>query len=87
LLALWALLADDGPQQADAFLAKLAQQLRRLAKHPSRGGERPDLGCDLRSYPFGGYHIYFRATGGGIEVVRVLNEAGDPGDGSQAAAT
>jgi plasmid stabilization system protein ParE len=86
LLALWALLADDGPQQADAFLARLAQQLRRLAKHPSRGCERPDLGCSVRSYPLGGYHIYFRATAGGIEVVRVLNEACDLDGGFRAAA-
>jgi plasmid stabilization system protein ParE len=86
LLALWAGLADDSPQQADAFLDRLAQQLRQLAEHPSQGCEHPDLCSDVRSYPFGGSHVYFRAAAGGIEVVRVLDKACNPGSGSWAAA-
>ncbi len=36
------------------------------------GRSRPDLGRQLRSFPYRGYLIFYRPIQGGIEVARVV---------------
>jgi len=44
-----------------------------LATQPGIGRARDELAESLRSFPVGNYVIFYRATQGGIEVVRVLS--------------
>jgi toxin ParE1/3/4 len=78
IIAVWASLAEDSAAQADVFLDVLEKKLRLLAEVPAIGQERPDLAPKLRSFPFGGYRIFFRPVDRGIEAVRLLHEACDP---------
>ena len=42
------------------FTDKLREQCRRLAELPGQlGRPRPELRCDLRSFPYGNYVIFF----------------------------
>ena len=48
-----------------------------LATMPRMGRLRPELGDCLRGFPVDDYTIYYRETGQGIEVIRVLHDARD----------
>lgn len=56
-----------------AFTDRLQGQCARLASLPGTlGRARPELRCDLRSFPFGSYVIFFRYGDDVLEVVNVL---------------
>lgn len=63
----------DGPRGV-AFARKLRAQCEKLAELPGTlGRPRPELGPDLRSFPFVGWLIVFRYSDDLIEIARVLN--------------
>lgn len=58
---------------ANAFDAKLRAECRRLASLPGHMGiQRPELGEDIRSTPFGNYVIFFRYRGEAFEIITIL---------------
>jgi toxin ParE1/3/4 len=79
LLDIWTFIGEDSPSQADRFLDLIDAKLRTLAEVPGLGRSRPELARDLQSFPFGEYHIFYRAGQHQIEIVRVLHGARDIG--------
>jgi len=77
LIDIWVYIGKSSPENADRFLDVLEEKLRLLAEVPGLGRARPDLAANLRGFPFGDYHIFYRPVGQGIEVVRVLHGARD----------
>ncbi len=70
-------IAQDDVGASDRFIDALAKKFELLARHPEMGRLRPELAPELRSFPVGNYVIFYRATRGGIEVIRVLSAARD----------
>lgn len=77
LAEIWAYIAEDSPDHADAFLADIDKKLRALARKPKIGRARPELSATLRSFPIGRYVVFYAPYSRGIEVVRVLHGARD----------
>ena len=66
-------IAEDKPQAARRWLAKLKQKCRLLARHPEIGERRPEfLSGECRCSLYGSYVIFYIPLGGGIEVARVI---------------
>ena len=64
-------IAKDKPKAARKWVAKLREKCRMLAKHPDVGGDRSDLGEEIRSTYVGSYIIFFRRREESLEIVRV----------------
>lgn len=65
-------LTGDGPRGV-AFARKLRAQCEKLAELPGTlGRPRPELGPDLRSFPYGAWLIVFRYREEVLEIARVL---------------
>jgi toxin ParE1/3/4 len=77
LLEIWVFIGEDSPSHADRFLDLIEAKLRMLAEVPGLGRSRPELANNLRSFPVGEYHIFYRAGKHRFEVVRVLHGARD----------
>ncbi len=77
LIEIWSYIAEDSGANADAFIDKLHETILVLAKQSGAGRRREELAAGLRSFPFGRYIIFFRASKSGIEIVRVLHGARD----------
>ncbi len=79
LLEIWAYIADDSEAAADRILDRIDAAVRGIADHPAMGRARPELGAGLRSFPVGGYIVFYRLSAEVIEVVRVLSGFRDVG--------
>lgn len=67
-----AYIANDKPDAARRWVAKLREKCRLLATNPKLGDERPELGEGVRSSYAGSYVIYFRQTETFVDIVRVI---------------
>jgi toxin ParE1/3/4 len=70
-------IADDNPRRALSFVRELRAHCARVAAAPLAWPARPEAGLDVRSSVHGRYVIFFRVTGDGLFVVRVLHGARD----------
>lgn len=70
-------IAADNPAAADKVVTRLEDLAAHLAETPGMGRARFDLLPNLRSFRLGRHLLFYRATTGGIEVVRVLHGARD----------
>jgi toxin ParE1/3/4 len=77
LESIYDFISRDSPARADRFVRRLEVACQRLADMPGMGRAWPNLGPNVRKFPFGEYLIYYRPSDGGIEVVRVLHGARD----------
>jgi toxin ParE1/3/4 len=77
LAEIWAYIAEDSPERADAFADLLTTKLQALARRPGIGRLRPELAGDLRSFPVGRYVIFYLAISRRVEIVRVLHGSRD----------
>ena len=66
-------IARDSPGNASSFLAELKIRFGRLAAMPMTGRRREEMGAGIRSIPHGAYIVFYRATGTGIDIVRVVH--------------
>lgn len=73
----WDYIAEDNLDAADRWIDRLDEQFGFLATQPLMGRARPELGPELRSYPFGRYMIFYAPLADGIDVIRVLHGARD----------
>ena len=73
----WDYIAEDNLDAADRWIDRLDEQFGLLATQPLMGRARPELGPELRSYPFGRYMIFYAPLADGIDVIRVLHGARD----------
>lgn len=73
----WAHIADDSIEQADAWLDRLDAKLQLLATQPMMGRAREEIAPGVRSLPFGKYLIVYQPITDGIDVMRFLHSARD----------
>jgi len=72
---IWAWVAQDSVERADAQLRRIAAVCERLADEPLMGRDRSALLPRLRSFPVGSWVVYYRPSTEGIEIIRVLHGA------------
>jgi toxin ParE1/3/4 len=72
---IWLYIAQDDPNAADRFLDLIEERCQLLAENPLMGRSRPDLAPYLRSFPVGGYVIFYLPMENGVEIVRVVSGA------------
>ncbi len=77
LAEIWAYIADDSPDQADAFVDLVDSKFQALSRRPRLGRRRPELSPDIRSLAVGRYVVFYLPLSHGIEVVRVLHGSRD----------
>jgi plasmid stabilization system protein ParE len=77
LLEIWLYIAQDSPVNADRFMDKLEGKALKLCEYSGMGIDRPELSDGLKSFPVDSYLLYYRQTGTGIELVRVLHGSRD----------
>jgi toxin ParE1/3/4 len=75
LSEIWDYIAEDNEAAAGTTLRKLDAACALLANHSKMGRDRSDLVPGVRSFPVGNYLIFYRETGQGLEVIRVLHGA------------
>ena len=79
LLEIWLYIAQDSPDNADAFIDRIERCGQELAVNPGMGVERSGLADSLKSFPVGNYILFYRIAAYGVELVRVLHGARDLG--------
>ena len=77
LAEIWAYIAEDSLEHADAFADRIDRAFEALARKPKMGRGRPELAAGVRSFPVGRHVVFYVARSDGIEVVRVLHGARD----------
>ena len=73
IASIWQFFANNNVRAADAILDRIEAAFDMLAQAPLAGRERNDLGANLRSFPVGGYIVFYTPVTDGIEVVRVMS--------------
>ena len=79
ILGIWLFIAGDDEDAADRWLERLEACLHLWASQPLLGRGRDELQPRLRSMAFGRYIVFYELLPDGIDVVRVLHGARDPG--------
>ena len=74
---IWFYIAQDDPEAADKFMRAVVSRFPLLAAMPEMGRQREELAAGLRSFPVGGYIIFYRAMQNGVQITRVLHGARD----------
>jgi toxin ParE1/3/4 len=77
LAEIWAYIAEDSPDRADAFVDLVDSKLQTLSRRPGLGRRRPELHSDVRSFAVGRYVVFYLPLSSGIEVVRVIHGSRD----------
>jgi toxin ParE1/3/4 len=73
-----AFIARDKPDAAIRWVQAVREKCMLIADHPDIGEERRGLGVrGCRSMSIGNYLIFFRPTGDGIEVIRIVHGSRD----------
>jgi len=75
LSEIWEYIAEDNETAADKTLREIDAQCHVLGQYPKMGRDRSDIVPGVRSFPVGSYLIFYRETGQGIEIIRVLHGA------------
>lgn len=80
LLAIAEFIAQDNPIAARAWLTAVRDRCQLLAEHPMTGELRQGFGvAGCRSVTVGVYVIFFRPSGDGVEIARILHGSRDLG--------
>ena len=77
LAEIWAYIAEDSPDRADAFVDLVNSKFQALSRRPGLGRRRPELAPNIRSLTVGRYVVFYLPLSRGIEVVRVLHGSRD----------
>ncbi|MGO4436435.1 type II toxin-antitoxin system RelE/ParE family toxin [Rhizobium sp. RAF56] len=77
--SVWALIAEDSYERADAFVVELEKRYAALAASPFLGASQFPNYPTLRMFPFRSYIIIYEPLEdtAGIELVRLLHAARD----------
>jgi toxin ParE1/3/4 len=67
--------ARDKPVAAHRLRLALERVFRVLARNPSIGEARPELGDGIRVFSFGSYGVYFRRSRASVVIARVIHGA------------
>lgn len=75
---IWDYTADRwGLDQAETYTRQLSKDIQTVADSPSLGRECNEVRPGYRQYPSGSHVLFYRVTGSGIDVVRILHERMD----------
>jgi toxin ParE1/3/4 len=77
LIELWCRIARDNLQQADRYLDTIETKLQLLATAPRIGRIWDETQPAIRVLPFDNYMLFYRDSGRGIELIRVIHGARD----------
>jgi plasmid stabilization system protein ParE len=75
---IWSFIAQDSPEEAGQFVARLEEQLATLEQLPERCSLIPEneiLRTRYRHLLYGNYRTVFRVTGRTVYVVRIIHGA------------
>ncbi|XSG86148.1 MAG: type II toxin-antitoxin system RelE/ParE family toxin [Methylohalobius sp. ZOD2] len=79
LIGIWSYtFAQWGPQQADAYLDRLAQEIAIIAENPLIGVNCDSIRLGYRRFQVKHHMVYYRVQPGQIEIVRVLHKEMEP---------
>ena len=70
-------ISQDKPNAATKFVALLKEKCNMLAKFREIGTLREDLAPAVRAFSVGNYVVYYRPTGDGVRIERILHAARD----------
>jgi toxin ParE1/3/4 len=70
-------IADTSISNANRYIERIVATISRLAEIPNIGSHRLPSYPDIRSFPIGNHHIFYRPISDGIEVVRIIHVARD----------
>ncbi len=71
-------LDNHGRAQQKKYLTMLRNRMRKAAKQPQRGRERPDIKPGYFSIQTEKHNIYYRITDARIEIIDVLHQSMEP---------
>ncbi len=74
---IWFYVAQYDSGHADTYIQELAEEFSFLAENPEAGKRSPDLGPNIRFFPYRRYCIFYYPATYGIEISRVLHSAQD----------
>ncbi len=77
LADIWVEIATVDIDTADRFIEQLRALAQKLAEQPFMGRTRPELGQDVRVFPYERYLIIYRPADYGIGIARVVHGARD----------
>lgn len=66
-------IAQFNPDAARRLAQAIKQQCKLLANFPNMGRNQDDFEPGLQSFPVENYLIFYRAVGGGVEIVRLVS--------------
>ncbi|MBF0374971.1 MAG: type II toxin-antitoxin system RelE/ParE family toxin [Alphaproteobacteria bacterium] len=72
--------ARENPHAARRLLGSMRRKCRMIAETPNIGRLRDEFGEAIRCVPNGSYLIFYRPTGAGITIIRILHGARDLGE-------
>ncbi|HEV8377467.1 MAG TPA: type II toxin-antitoxin system RelE/ParE family toxin [Tepidisphaeraceae bacterium] len=70
-------IARGSESAAHKWLGELDEKFSVIARTPGIGTDRNSLRRGVRSYAFGNYLIFFKATKSGVSILRVIHGARD----------
>jgi toxin ParE1/3/4 len=70
-------IALDNPLRALTFVQGLRQRCEHVASNPLSHRLRPELGDNLRSFPYSSYVIFYAAAATEVTIIRILHGARD----------
>jgi toxin ParE1/3/4 len=68
-------IGKDSKRAASQWAVEIREKFRIIGRSPKIGVARPELGENIRSFPYGNHLIFYREVKGGIEVARVFHGA------------
>ncbi|MEL7044327.1 MAG: type II toxin-antitoxin system RelE/ParE family toxin [Pseudomonadota bacterium] len=71
-------LDNYGRGQQKKYLSMLRDRMRKAAKEPQQGRERPDIKSGYFSIQAGKHNIYYRITDARVEIIDVLHQSMEP---------
>lgn len=77
LLDIWAYIASDSTQTADAWIARILETADVLASFPYLGRLRPELSHSPRSMAIESFVLFYELAGNSIRVLRILHGSRD----------
>ncbi len=66
-----------GKAQRNAYLARLDDAFHQLAENPELGPDCSNIRPGIRKFPIGSHVVYYRRTGTGVRIVRILHKRMD----------
>jgi toxin ParE1/3/4 len=66
-----------GIDQAEKYIRQLWRHIETIAAQPTSGRDCPEVRAGYHKYRAGSHFLFYRVTGDGVDVVRILHERMD----------